>query len=88
MPYHTFGRILQRQATSAGLDTPVTPHSFRRSCATELIRSGPNVYHISDRLSHGYDSVDYDILLRAVERQIPSPLETIGKMQRDLKNPS
>jgi len=41
-----------------------------------------------DRLSHGYDSVDYDILLRAVERQIPGPLETIVRMQRDLQNPS
>jgi len=34
MPYHTFRRILQRQATTAGLDITVTPHTFRRSCTT------------------------------------------------------
>ena len=52
MPYHTFRRILQRQATSAGLDITVTPHTFRRSCTTELIRSGANLYHVKELLAH------------------------------------
>jgi len=52
MPYHTFRRILQRQATSAGLDITVTPHTYRRSCTTELIRSGANLYHVKELLGH------------------------------------
>jgi len=39
---------------AASLDVPfaVTPHTFRRSCATELIRGGANLYHVKDLLGH------------------------------------
>ena len=30
----------------------VTAHTFRRSCATELIRSGANLYHVKELLGH------------------------------------
>ena len=50
MPYHTFRRILKRQSTSAGLDSSVTPRTFRRRCTTELIRSGANLYHVKELL--------------------------------------
>ncbi len=30
----------------------VTPHTFRRSCTTELIRGGANIYHVKDLLGH------------------------------------
>jgi len=29
-----------------------TPHTFRRSCATELIRNGANPYHVKELLGH------------------------------------
>lgn len=35
-----------------GFDERVTAHTFRRSCATEMIRSGANVYHIKELLGH------------------------------------
>jgi len=52
MPYHTFRRIVQRYAEVAGLEVKVTPHTFRRSCTTELIRGGANLYHVKELLGH------------------------------------
>jgi len=52
MPYHTFRRMVQRYAQAAGLDIKVTPHTFRRSCTTELIRGGANLYHVKELLGH------------------------------------
>ena len=52
MPYHTVRRIVQRQAEAAGLEIKVTPHTFRRSCTTELIRGGANLYHVKEILGH------------------------------------
>ena len=30
----------------------VTSHTFRRSCTTELIRGGANLYHVKELLGH------------------------------------
>jgi site-specific recombinase XerD len=38
------------------VETRVTPHKLRRSCTTELIRAGANVYHVEELLGHA--SVD------------------------------
>ena len=34
------------------MDVNVTPHTFRRSCTTELIRGGANMYHVKELLGH------------------------------------
>jgi site-specific recombinase XerD len=34
------------------LPVPVTPHTFRRSCTTELIRGGANLWHVKELLGH------------------------------------
>lgn len=52
MPYHTFRRMMQRHAGRLGLAITVTPHTFRRSCTTELIRGGANLYHVKELLGH------------------------------------
>jgi uncharacterized protein with HEPN domain len=36
-----------------------------------------------DRLSHGYDNVDYEILWNAVHQDLPNLLETVKQMIRD-----
>ena len=36
-----------------------------------------------DRLSHGYDAIDYEILWKAVHEQLPTLLTTVGQMLRD-----
>ena len=50
--YQVFRRILRLAAVRARIDKPVSPHTFRRSCTTELIRSGANMYHVKELLGH------------------------------------
>jgi site-specific recombinase XerC len=39
-------------AHKARLSNDVTPHTFRRSCTTELLRGGANMYHVNELLGH------------------------------------
>ena len=55
-PYYTFLRQLHVYAKRAGVPVNVTPHTFRRSCTTELLRGGANMYHVKELLGH--DSLD------------------------------
>ena len=52
MPYQRFVQAVHRHAKNANMEINVTPHTFRRSCATELIRGGANIYHVKDLLGH------------------------------------
>ena len=44
--------IVRRWSRAAGIGKPVTPHTLRRSCATEMIRAGANPAHVRDLLGH------------------------------------
>ena len=37
-----------------------------------------------DRVSHGYDAIDYGLLWQAVERRVPGLLDTVERMLKDL----
>jgi len=50
--YSMFLRAIRGHLQHAGLDVHVTPHTFRRSCTTELIRNGANLYHVKELLGH------------------------------------
>lgn len=52
MPYHTFRRQLEEHLKQFGFGVKVTAYTFRRTCATELVRSGANLYHVKDLLGH------------------------------------
>ncbi len=52
MPYETFLRRVHLYTEQSGLEVNVTPHTFRRSCTTELIRGGANLYHVKELLGH------------------------------------
>jgi integrase/recombinase XerD len=53
LPYHTLAQIVRAAAARAGLEgVRVTAHTFRRSCATELLRGEANMYHVKDLLGH------------------------------------
>ena len=52
MPYHTLRRIIAAIGRDAGLKEPLTPHVFRRSCTSELVRGNANLYHVSRMLGH------------------------------------
>jgi len=50
--YHIIKNWLNRYTTGLDLDVRVTSHTFRRSCATEMIRAGANIYHVKELLGH------------------------------------
>lgn len=50
--YHNLQRTIREFTRKVGFDFPVTAHTFRRSCATELIRAGANIYHVKELLGH------------------------------------
>jgi integrase/recombinase XerD len=50
--YRTLLEIVHLHRGKLDVEFSVTPHTFRRSCATELIRGGANVYHVKDMLGH------------------------------------
>ena len=51
--YNAFAQIVRACAARTVSETAhVTAHVFRRSCATELLRSGANMYHVKDLLGH------------------------------------
>jgi len=52
LPYHTLRRLVHACAQRAGMAVNVTPHTFRRSCTTELIRGGAGMYHVKELLGH------------------------------------
>ena len=52
LQYHTLRLIIKEHAKNAKLKEHITTHSFRRSCATELIRGGANLYHVKELLGH------------------------------------
>jgi site-specific recombinase XerD len=51
-PYHRLRRLVHAYAAKAGLDGPITPHTFRRSCTTEMLRAGAGMYHVKELLGH------------------------------------
>ncbi len=39
-------------AKSADIDINVTPHTFRRSCTSEMVKGNANLYHVKELLGH------------------------------------
>lgn len=68
MPYHTFRREIKAAVAETGLTETVTAHTFRRSCATELIRAGANLWHVKDLLGHeNVETLNHYVRLTAVD---------------------
>lgn len=49
--YRAFLKNVSRFTRLSGHEN-VSPHTFRRSCTTELIRGGANIYHVKELLGH------------------------------------
>jgi integrase/recombinase XerD len=49
---HTLRERVREYARQLGLEIHVTPHTFRRSCTSELIKSNANLYHVKQLLGH------------------------------------
>lgn len=50
--YFVLLKLVHAHARKAGLTVNVTPHTFRRSCTTELLRGGAGMYHVKELLGH------------------------------------
>lgn len=50
--YRGFLRFVHKCGEQAGVEGVLTPHTFRRSCTTELIRGDANIYHVKELLGH------------------------------------
>jgi integrase/recombinase XerD len=51
-PQHAMRQRVREYAASLGLDFAITPHTFRRSCTSEMIKSNANLYHVKQLLGH------------------------------------
>jgi site-specific recombinase XerD len=49
---HTLRDRIRGYGRQLGLDIRITPHTFRRSCTTEMIKSNANLYHVKQLLGH------------------------------------
>ena len=49
---YTLRLTVRKYYGKANFDINVTPHTFRRSCTTELIRADANLYHVKELLGH------------------------------------
>lgn len=51
--YRSILRLVHQYCDESGIETNVTPHTFRRSCTTELVKGGEaNLYHVKELLGH------------------------------------
>lgn len=50
--YHNLRRMIKRYANKMKFDVRVSPHTFRRSTCTELIKGGAKLYHVKSLMGH------------------------------------
>lgn len=48
----SLSEIIEKYRNEAGLDSRLTPHSFRHACATEMLKGGASIRHIQVMLGH------------------------------------
>jgi len=77
-PQHAMRQRVREYAAHLGLDIPITPHTFRRSCTSEMIKSNANLYHVKQLLGHNsfetlnhYAKLDITDLQKTHERCHP-----------------
>ena len=50
LSFHTLLKRARGHGDRLALSVAVTPHTFRRSCTTEWIRGGANLWHVKELL--------------------------------------
>jgi len=74
--------VVQRCATRAGIQRPVTPHTLRHSFATHLLESGTDLRYIQELLGHGSSRTTeiYTHVTAARLAKIHSPLDDLDDL--------
>jgi integrase/recombinase XerD len=49
---HALGNLVARYAKAAGIKKKVTPHLWRHTCATHLLKNNANLRHVQELLGH------------------------------------
>ncbi len=77
---NAIGRALGRVVEKAGIDKPVTPHTFRHSFATHLLDTGVDIRTVQVLLGHASieSTAAYLHLSRQRLAEVPSPLDLLG----------
>jgi integrase/recombinase XerD len=78
MKPYCFGLALKKYAEEAAIQTKVTPHTLRHSCATHLLKGQAGIRHIQKLLGHAalsttqvYTRVEVSDLVAVVRRCHP-----------------
>ena len=75
LTYASCRRRIAAYAATLRLPFPVTPHTFRRSCTTELVRRGANLWHVKELLGHE----NLDTLQHYVRLTIADLMSAVGQ---------
>ena len=77
---NAISKVLRKVVKKAGIDKPVTPHTFRHSFATHLLDTGADVRTVQVMLGHACieSTAAYLHLSRERLARVPSPLDLIG----------
>ena len=93
---HDLGRIIKYYRDKAGLADNITTHSFRHTCATEMLKGGASIRHVQELLGHAdiqttqiYTHIIQSDLKKAHARTAPSERrKAIDTPSFDAKAPS
>ena len=68
---------IRKHARAAGIDTPISPHTLRRACATHMLRNGAHPVQIQMLLGHSD--------LRSLSQYLRVSITDLKKMHRQSK---
>jgi integrase/recombinase XerD len=70
--------LIGKYAKKAGLESRITPHSFRHACATHLLKAGADIRYVQELLGHAqlsttqiYTKIDITTLKAAHKKYHP-----------------
>jgi integrase/recombinase XerD len=72
------GDLIRKYCHRAGIDSNITPHSFRHACATHLLKAGADIRYVQELLGHAqlsttqiYTKIDISFLKKAHKKYHP-----------------